>query len=107
MVPHRSLSNSTLPILGLALVLAVTLPSCGHGAERPGQQRGGGRRGRTAPAPLAHRPRRRAARLESKGGHGALVAGPGEGLPGRPGAGNAAHTRDPAHPEDQAGDAGP
>jgi sortase A len=35
MVPHRSLSNSTLPILGLALVLAVTLSSCGRGADSP------------------------------------------------------------------------
>jgi sortase A len=35
MVPHRSLSNSTLPILGLALVLAATLTSCGRGADTP------------------------------------------------------------------------
>jgi sortase A len=35
MVPHRSLANSTLPMLGLALVLAPTLVSCGRGADSP------------------------------------------------------------------------
>ena len=35
MVPHRSRSNRTLPVLGLALVLAATLPSCGRGADTP------------------------------------------------------------------------
>ena len=34
MVPHRSPSN-TLPVLGLALVLAATLPACGRGADTP------------------------------------------------------------------------
>ena len=35
MVPHRSRSNRTLPVLGLTLVLAATLPSCGRGADAP------------------------------------------------------------------------
>jgi hypothetical protein len=35
MVPHRSRSNRTVPVLGLAFVLAATLPSCGRGADRP------------------------------------------------------------------------
>jgi sortase A len=35
MVPHRSRSKGTLPVLGLALVLAATLPSCGRGADTP------------------------------------------------------------------------
>ncbi len=35
MVPHRSHSNLTLPVVGLALVLAATLPSCGRGADTP------------------------------------------------------------------------
>ena len=34
MVPHRSRSN-TLPVLGLAAVLAATLTSCGRGADTP------------------------------------------------------------------------
>jgi hypothetical protein len=35
MVPHRSRSNRTLIVLGLALVLAATLPSCGRAADTP------------------------------------------------------------------------
>ena len=35
MVPHRSLSNRTLPVLCLALVLSATLASCGRGADTP------------------------------------------------------------------------
>src|SRR4029453_839825 len=34
MVPHRSPSN-TVPVLGLALVLAATLTSCGRGVDAP------------------------------------------------------------------------
>jgi sortase A len=33
MVPHRSRSKRTLPVVALALVLAATLPSCGRGAD--------------------------------------------------------------------------
>jgi sortase A len=35
MAPLRSRSNRTLAVLGLALVLAATLPSCGRGADTP------------------------------------------------------------------------
>ena len=35
MIPLRSRSYRTLPVLGLALVLAATLPSCGRGADTP------------------------------------------------------------------------
>jgi sortase A len=35
MVPHRSRSNRTLPILSLALIVAATLLSCGRGADTP------------------------------------------------------------------------
>src|SRR6478672_10819535 len=35
MVPHRLRSTRTLPVLGLALVLAATLTSCGRGADPP------------------------------------------------------------------------
>jgi sortase A len=54
MVPHRSLSNSTLPILGLALVLAVTLSSCGRGADSPpASNRAAAETAAPAPAPPA------------------------------------------------------
>ena len=54
MVPHRSLSNSTLPILGLALVLAVTLSSCGRGADSPpASNRAAADTAAPAPAPPA------------------------------------------------------
>jgi sortase A len=35
MVPCRSCSNGTLPVMVLALVIAATLPSCGRGADTP------------------------------------------------------------------------
>jgi sortase A len=35
MVPHRSLSNRTLPVLCLALVFSATVASCGRGADTP------------------------------------------------------------------------
>jgi len=35
MVPHRSRSNRTLPGVGVTLLLAVTLASCGRGADTP------------------------------------------------------------------------
>ena len=35
MVPHRSRSYRTLPVVALTLVLAATLPSCGRGADTP------------------------------------------------------------------------
>ena len=35
MIPHRSRSNRTLPVVTLTLVLAATLASCGGGAETP------------------------------------------------------------------------
>src|SRR4029453_1812233 len=35
MVPHWSRSNRTLTVLGLSLVLAATLTSCGRGADAP------------------------------------------------------------------------
>ena len=35
MFPHRSRANRSLPVLGLALVLAGTALSCGRGAETP------------------------------------------------------------------------
>ncbi len=35
MIPHRPRSNRTLLVLGLALVLAATLTSCGRGADTP------------------------------------------------------------------------
>src|SRR4029453_2188969 len=35
MVPHRSRSYRTLPVVALALVLAATLPSCRRGADTP------------------------------------------------------------------------
>src|SRR5262249_7590931 len=35
MVPHRSCSNRTFPVLGLALALAATLSSCSRGAVTP------------------------------------------------------------------------
>ncbi len=35
MVPHWSLSNRTLSLLGLVLVIAATLPSCGRGTDAP------------------------------------------------------------------------
>ena len=35
MVSHRSLSNRTLPVLCLALVLSATLASCGRGTDTP------------------------------------------------------------------------
>jgi len=35
MVARRSRPNRTLPVLGLALVVAATLPSCGRGTDTP------------------------------------------------------------------------
>ena len=35
MVPHRSRSHRTIPILSLALVVTATLLSCGRGADTP------------------------------------------------------------------------
>ena len=35
MVPHGSYSSRIVPILGLALVLAAALLSCGRGADTP------------------------------------------------------------------------
>ena len=35
MIPLRSRSHRTLPVLGLALALAATLPSCSRGADTP------------------------------------------------------------------------
>jgi hypothetical protein len=35
MVAHRSLSNRTLPVMCLAVVLAAALSACGRGADTP------------------------------------------------------------------------
>lgn len=53
MLPHRSCSNRTLPVLGLA-ILAATLSSCGRGADAPAA-RGADT---AAPAPAAPAPTR-------------------------------------------------
>ena len=52
MVTHRSRPNRTLPVLGLALVVAATLPSCGRGADtRPASNRTAAESAARAPAP--------------------------------------------------------
>ena len=48
MVPHRYRSNRTLPGVGVTLLLAVTLASCGRGTDTP---RASARPEPTAPAP--------------------------------------------------------
>jgi sortase A len=50
MVPHPSRSNRPVPVLGLVLVLAATLPSCGRGADTPPAGNGAAA-GTAAPAP--------------------------------------------------------
>ena len=93
-------SSSPRWFLG-ALLLAVTLPSCGRGTPPsgsvPADTAAAGTRPRScscAAAPAAAR-----AHLEREGRHGALVVVPGEGLPRCPAADHAAHARDPPHPE--------
>jgi sortase A len=53
MVRHRPRSTRTLPVLGLALVLAATVASCGRGADPPPA---GNRAADTAPAPAPPAP---------------------------------------------------
>jgi len=52
MVSHRSRSNRSLLVLGLALVVAATLLSCGRGADAPPA----GNQAAAAPAPAAAPP---------------------------------------------------
>jgi sortase A len=40
MIPLRSRSQRTIPVLGLALALAATLPSCSRGADTPAASNG-------------------------------------------------------------------
>jgi sortase A len=52
MVPHQSRSNRTLPVLGLALVVATTLLSCGRDADTaPASNRAAAEVAPPAPAP--------------------------------------------------------
>ena len=57
MVPHWSRSNRTLPVLGLALVLAAALPSCGRGGDTPPASQPAAA-GVAAPAPAPPKPAR-------------------------------------------------
>ena len=94
-----------------ALVIAVTLPSCGRGADtRPP---GNGAAADTAapaqpaaPAPAPPPAPPRELTWSGKVDMALWSSVPGEGLPRCPAAEHAAHARDPAHPEPQARGAG-
>ena len=97
MVLHRSRSNRTLPSWPSRWSSRQRCRRAAAALTRPRPATRRLRHSRSGTGTAASTAAARA-HLEREGRHEALVAVPGEGLQGRPAAGNAAHARHPAHP---------